>query len=139
MQNLQKITNRFLIFLMVFLFSIILYFLIFIPISTRAAAKKVASAQLATKVSYMSQTVFGTSGLGKQLIYNRIASGPTVKRNILMTYEVHGFEDLEGYHRSAEVKHPKCDRIKERMTGCLKCANMTKNLKRKRSNCPTRL
>lgn len=48
-------------------------------------------------------------------------------------------EYLEGYHRSAEVKHPKCDKIKERITGCLKCANTIRSLRKRQSNCPTRL
>ena len=45
-------------------------------------------------------------------------------------------KELEGYHRSAEDKHPKCDRIKGRTRWCLQCANMTRSSKKKRSSCP---
>jgi PAS domain-containing protein len=54
-------------------------------------------------------------------------------RKRLLTHEQ--LLTLEGYHRSAESKHPKCDKIKERTRWCLPCANMIKSLKKKRSSC----
>lgn len=39
---------------------------------------------------------------------------------------------LEGYHKSAEGKHPKRDRIEKRITGCLQCGSMTRDLRKKR-------
>ena len=48
------------------------------------------------------------------------------------------FSVLEGYHRSAEVEHPKWNRMIRRITGCLKCADMIRNLRKKRLSGPTR-
>ena len=42
------------------------------------------------------------------------------------------FDHLEGYHKSAEGKHPKRDRIEKRITGCLQCGSMTRDLRKKR-------
>lgn len=39
---------------------------------------------------------------------------------------------VEGYHKSAEGKHPKRDRIEKRITGCLQCGSMTRDLRKKR-------
>lgn len=94
MRGICNNTNRLLAFMGVSIFGIALYFLIIAPSPVKAKVKTPSHGTASAQISRMSKAVFGTSGLGQKLIYDRIASDSPVKGNILMTYEVHGFEDL---------------------------------------------
>jgi hypothetical protein len=100
----NKITLQFFAFVMVTVLTVIIFFLIVIPDS---ATKKVP-AQKQQAVTDSGQTVqnqinsistfgsftYGKSGLGNNLICYKVSPSNTGGKKILLTYEIHGYEDL---------------------------------------------
>ena len=74
-----------------------------------------------TKIVYTVDDIKNMLGIGKNQAYKLVNSG-----------EFHVCHVVEGYHKSAEGKHPKRDRIEKRITGCLQCGSMTRDLRKKR-------
>ena len=101
----NKVTFHLFAFVMATVFSIIIFFLIVIPDSTAKKAPAVQKQQSAAgeedelqnqmqSISTFGSFTYGKSGLGGNLTCYKISSGSTGGKKILLTYEIHGYEDL---------------------------------------------
>lgn len=80
-----------------------LYFLLAVTPAARTSAEKASSSQNASGAAAapVNRFVYGKSGLGQELFCTSIAPEGEARARLLLTYEVHGFEDA--YPHDGEV------------------------------------
>lgn len=104
MMSYNKISSRLFVFVMAMFFFMIFFFLFAIPNSSphethdtqiqKTAANPEKDLQDSIQqASSSGPFTYGRSGLGDQLVCYKITSGNTCGKKMLLTYEIHGYED----------------------------------------------
>lgn len=113
MDTQHHLNNKMLVFTFITILAIILFFLIAAVPTVKVHSESPPVVQntstdplhnilaQSNSINGSGKIVYGKSGLGKNLICYKISPVSPVKGKILMTYEIHGFED--DYPRDGQV------------------------------------